>query len=429
MTDLELEERVRAALRAVADATPTEVVVRAHSRRTPRLLLIAALVAVAGIAASIVVAVERDDQPTAVTDQPAGPAAVASPLPTGFDVNTANPFFSAEGQAENVVEAYLRDRFPDYPSPGVSMEAPAEEGLVTRVRWSTGSETEGELASGDVFLRQVDGAWGVVATTTDDLDLSDLAYDGDRVIGTVTSTSDESLFVEVRDWRGDFVRQQPERFGGEVGQLDVDVANRLAPTTVRILQVGGTVLSIAEVRFDPSPLPAHRDFERCVTDHTTREKEPTPDILGRLCSDALDGDVIGSGAGGGPAWELIATDEPSGHWVTLRARDQIGTYRISADGDFDSLFLQLGPCCSFAGHVVVAGTLRPGTTGMRVTLGDGTAIAAEGFEDPSTGAVHSIALVPLRLIADDATARVEVRLADGTFEDAGLDLNLAILGG
>lgn len=429
MTDVELEERVRDALRAVADATPVDGSAVQPRGRTTRPWMVAAVLAVVAVAASLVAVAERDESVTTVTNQPTGPAAAASPLPAGFDVNTANPFFEAEGEPTDVTEAYLRDRFPDYPNPGVAVGAPAVEGPVARVRWSTSGETEGEIAAGDVFLRQVDGAWAVVATTTDDVDLSGLSYDGESVRGVVATTSDQSLFVEVRDWRGDFVHRAEERIGGRPGELEIDVPNRLAPTTVRVLQVGGTVLSVAEVRFDPTPLPAHDDFERCVTDNTTREKEPTPDIVNRLCADSLDGEVIGSGAGAAPGWELVASNEPSGHWVTLRARDQIGTYRIQTDGDFDSLFLQLGPCCAFANHVAVVGALRADTTGMRVILSDGTAIAGEGYRDPTNGVIHAMVLVPRRQIPDDATARVEVRLADGSFEDTGGDLNLAILGG
>lgn len=430
MTDVELEERVRAALRAVADATPTDAVHPVPRRgRTPRVLLVAALTVVVALAAALVVAVAGDDDVTTVADSNPGPAAVSSPLPEGFDVNSANPVFSGDGDAADVAAGYVRDRFPDFPSPGVSVEPPAMEGAIARARWSTGGGTEGDLASGDIFLRRVDGAWSVIAATTDDIDLSDLEYDGERLSGVVRTTSEQRVYAEVRDWRGDFVRRAPERFGGETGRLDIDVPNRLAPTTVRVLQVGGTVLSVAEVRFDPDPLPPHRDLEGCITEHTTREKEPTPDIVNRLCAGALDGEVIGSGAADGPAWELVATEEPSGHWVTLRARDQIGVYRIHVDGDIESLFTQLGPCCSFAGHVAVAGALRGGTTGMRVVLDDGTTFAGEGFEDAATGAVHSIVLVPLHLIEAEGTARVEVRHADGTFEDVGFDMDLAILGG
>lgn len=427
MTGTELEDRVRATLRAVAAATPTGVAT-ARPRRSHRALMIAASVAVAVAAGAVVLIVERDDSTTTVADAPPGPAAASSPLPNGFDPNTASPFFANDGQAADVAVAYLRARFPDYPRPGVAVEPAAIAGLLARVRWSTSGESEGVLASGDLFLRQVDGRWGVVAATTDDVDLSDLAYDGERVRGIVRTSSDESLFAEVRDWRGDFVRHAQERFGGGVDELEIDVRNPLAPATVRVLQVGGTVLSIAEIRFEPPPLAAHRDYERCAAEHNTKEKEPTPDIVSRLCAASLDGDVIGSGAGGGPTWELVATDEPTGHWVTFRARDQIGTYRIQSDGDFESLFTQLGPCCSFAGHVAIVGTLRPGTTGMRAVLADGTAFAAEGFEDPSNGVVHAVVLVPLRLIENDASAAVEVRLADGTFEHAA-DVNLAILGG
>lgn len=426
MTDTELEDRVRVALRAVARATPLDVT-PALRRRSPRALTIAASVVVAIAAGTVVLAVERDDATTTVTDAPPGPAATASPLPQGFDPSTASPFFSAEGDADGVAIAYLRARFPDYPEPGVSVAPSVDEGELRRARWSTSGPTEGELAGGDVFLRVVDGQWSVVAVTTDEVHLQNVEYDGERVHGVIETTGGQSLVVEVLDWRGDPLAP-PTNMDGFDSEIEIDVRNPMAPTIVQVRQVGGTTLSISEVRLDPAPLPTHRDYERCLAAHTTTEKMPTPDIVGRLCAASLEGDVIGSGAGDGPTWELVATDEPTGRWVTLRARDQIGTYRIQTDGDFDSLFTQLGPCCSFAGHVAIVGTLRPGTTGMRAMLVDGTAIAGEGFEDPSNGVVHSVVLVPLRLIQNDASASVEVRLADGTFEHAA-DMNLAILGG
>lgn len=430
MNDTELEDRVRTTLRAVADATP--VATTSHARR--RWPIVTAVATAAAAAIAIVAFVgTRDVDRAVVTDDPSpGPAGVSSPLPAGFDVGTANPVFSAAGEPDDVAEAYLRDRFPDYPAPGVTREPAVTEAGVVRVRWSTSGETEGRLSSGDVFLRLVDARWSVVAATTDDLDLSDLTYDGERLTGTIRSTADDSFVVDLLDWRGERVHEEggaPSSFGPDTGSITIDRRYRLMPIVARVTHVGGTVLAIAEVRLDPPPLPAHTDVESCTTELTSDAKEPTPDIVHRLCVASLDGAVIARG-GGSLTWELVASDEPSGHWVTLRSLDQIGTFRIQVGpDDTDALYTQMGPCCSTADSVVVVAALHSDADRLRVTLSDGHVFEAGVSKDTTTGVQYAVVLVPLDQLPADATAEIVIDLADGSTRHVEGSFDLAILGG
>jgi hypothetical protein len=430
MNDTELERRVRTTLRAVAEATPVDSTVAAWER-APRRRSLASMVAVAAAVAGLVgaaaalAAADRDEKTTKVDSANAPFAAGA--LPMNFEPTLAAPIFTAPGSVDEVAEAYMRARFPDYPAPGIVVE-PASQGEVRVVRWSTSTGDEGPIAAGGLQLRSVDGRWAVVAATTDSIDLAGLSYQGDRVRGVVRSASDQTVSIEVLDWKQERVRHAQEAIVAR-GDVAIDVPNRLAPTTVRVTLVGGTVLAVAEVRLEPPAVPPHRDFDGCIAKHTTMEKEPTPDIVGRLCAAALDGVVLGRGAASDPSWELVASDEPTGHWVTLRWRDLVGTFRIQTDPPAKAAFAQLGACCGLADNVAVVGALRAGSTGMQVVLGDGTAIAADGITDPATGVVYAVALVPASSTGPNPTARVAVRDGHGRFTDTGLDVNLRILGG
>ncbi len=426
MTDTELEDRVRAALHAVADATPLDAAPRSPRRRVaPYLAIAAALAIVVGAVALI----DRDDaEDVRVTAPPTTTEPDApSPLPASFDVRAGNPVFTGDGTADDVANAYLRARFPDHPSPGVHVETVETEGDLGRTRWSTGSELEGTLGSGELHLRIVDGHWSVIAATTDGLDLSALTYDGERVRGTVRSTSDESFQVELVSWRTEPSHDGsgPFSFGPAHGELEVDSPLPLQPVTARVMHLGGTVLAIAEVRFDPPPLPHHRDLDACVAEHTGEPDPPAP-VVHRLCAAALDGTVIAREEDR-HAWELVATDEPSGHWVTLRWRDLVGTFRMQTDGDFDSLFTQLGPCCTMNDDVVVAGALNRDATGLQLVLGD-RRVGATSFPDPETGVQYAVVVIPHDQIPrDDTNVLVQVRIGE-EWRDAA-EIDLATIGG
>lgn len=430
MNDTQLEERIRATLRSVADAAPRGTSRGGRPRSsTPRWVLAAASVLVAATIAAValgVAAADRDGDGEGT--RTADPVAMspASRLPAGFDPAAATPVFTADGDADAVATAYVRSRLPRLAS-----LAPVEmTGVVGRARWTTSSELEGVHATGEVLLRHIDGGWGVVAATTDAVDLGGLRYDGGHLRGVIQSESDELLRVELLDWRndtGERLRRAPEPFDSSDGTVTLDVEHRLAPVIVRANLVGGSILSITEVRLDAPPLAPHRDLEGCIRQHTTAAKEPTPDVLRRLCEASLEGTVVASGSGTDPAWELVASDEPTGHWVTLRWRDLVGQYRLQTDGEFDSLFTQIGPCCAIEGDTVVVGALRRDATGMQVVLGDGRAIAAQAFADPATGVRYAVVVVPQELVASSPTAETQIRVGD-RWQD-GPTMNLAVLGG
>ncbi len=445
-TDSELTARVRAALAAVADATPLEGPMPAPAPRRHPFRLIAAVAAAATLLVGTVSVVSRGAEDTPLRVGAPGSSDQPSSLPNGFDVTTATPLFSADGSPDEVGLRYLRDRFPDFPAPGVTADAAQTEGDSATVRWRTGDDG-GEIASGELYLRRSADRWAVVAAGTDGVDLSSLTYDGTRVAGTVRTTSDNSLFADVLDWQGQPVHRAPRPEGqpgaayrlGTAGgpsnsELDLDVMNPRAPAVVRVSLVGGTVLSVSEVRFDPPALPAHRDLAGCVEQGTNKEKEPTPDVLYRACAAALVGEIIGSGTAGDRQWELVASDEPSGHWVTLRSRDQIGVFRHQAGEEKagaraeQAPFFSLGPCCSIGDHVAMVGALHADAEALRVRLGDGSILEARATSDPGHTVRYAVVTVP-DTGARAGAARAEVLLRNGRRVPAGGEFRLTILGG
>ncbi len=442
--DPELEARVRATLHAVAEKTASAEGCRlpvADSRRRSTTRGLAAVAAAVLLLAGLTAIVRRDG-----ADGVQIPAASASGLPTGFDMATATPIFAAPGEVDDVVRAYLRSRFPDYPAPGITTGPAAVDGERATATWATGGGTEGELARGKVHLRRSGDWWAVVGAETAGVDLSTLSYDGTRVQGTITSTNGNSLFADALDWRGEPVHRSPERDGHQgaayrvgtaggpaTGALHIDIPHPGAPVIVRVNLVGGTVLSVSEVRFDP-PLPAaHRDYEGCVRANTTKEKEPLPDVVARQCAASLDGTVIATGAAGERVWELIATDEANGSWVTLRSRDQVGSFRIEVGDDLRDQepqrapFTQVGACCALGKFVAVAGTLHPDAAALRVRTSNGQVFEMPAARDPASRASYAVVLVPMT--PSPGTAVIEVILADGSVVPVPGTTSLAVLGG
>lgn len=286
------------------------------------------------------------------------------------------------------------------------MDAAEIRGDGAVARWST-SDSSGVIARGTVLLRVVGARWAVTAATTADVDLGDLAFDGSRVAGTVRSVHDDLLAVDVLDPTGAPLGAPPRGSGGQevedpfgtAGEgrraVEVDVPVPGGPAIVLVRLVGGTFLSVSELRLDP---PATRIVQ------------------------------LAAGAGQEPAWELVATDEATGHWVTLRAPQMTGTFRLQADGPVTTPYLQIGPCCELEDHILVAGALRRDATGLQLVLGDGTTIAAPAVEDPGRGARYAVIAVPRSRIPADATARVEIRIGD-ELVDSGLDFDLTPIGG
>lgn len=446
-----LEARIRDTLRAVADTTPsagfaTDAQTRPaeddadgrlgaapstivglaaplpeHGRRTGRasarqLLAVAAALVVAVGA----VAVLQGNRASQTTLPAQGTGAT---LPAGFDRATATPVFSGAGDERAVAQAYLDDRFPD--------RAPIVDGTdrgdgFAHAEWRVVEDVDGSgasqaIASGDVLMREIDGGWAVVAATTDGLDLSTLSYDGERVRGSAFTASPNSLFADVLTPAGEPVRHAPRpdgfteessfRFGTAAGPgrgaLPIDVEHRRAPAVVRITMIGGTMLSIAELRFDPPALASHRDYDACMQQHLPIEKEPAPDEVERQCAAALEGQVLASGSTAHRQWQLVASDEPSGSWVTLRGDDIVRVMRFNGPGPRS--VEELGADGFLIGdHTGVAVVVSGDAERVRVTTADGTAVEAPAVTDARSGLTVAILTLPGTSVG---SVRLEVQVA------------------
>lgn len=183
-----------------------------------------------------------------------------SGLPAGFDPLTAEPVFSAAGSADAVADAYMRERFPDHPNPGIELEPARSRGRRAYADWSTVDNGE-RIASGVLALRETDtGGWSVVAATTSGVDLSSVETTEGRVAGRVTTDNNNSLFADVFQpgetpaAGSPHPEGQPDaayRFGtaggpGD-GSLDIDVRVEPGSAVLRVNLVGGTILSITEL--------------------------------------------------------------------------------------------------------------------------------------------------------------------------------------
>jgi hypothetical protein len=168
------------------------------------------------------------------------------------DAASAPVVFSAEGDADAVADAYLRERFRDYPVPGVEIASITSDGAEATATWMTGGF--GAAPYGGTILLRSDGeTWGVLAATTDGVDLSEVAFDGRRVQGRITYTGIDILAVDVTNLAGEPVEGAPRpggypgaayRYGtageSDTGSFDLDLAATDEAVVVRAQYVGGT---------------------------------------------------------------------------------------------------------------------------------------------------------------------------------------------
>lgn len=186
----------------------------------------------------------------------------AAGLPQGVDLRTSGALFTAAGALDDVTAAYMRSRFPDYPTPAVRVDRARTRGTRAFATWASGDASE-PLATGLLVLTRTTEGWGVIAATTDGVDLSDVRAGDGRLRGRVVSEDDNALFADVLRADGTPVAGSPRpggfpgadyRFGTAGGPgrgaiaLDVPLAE---PAVLRVSLVGGTILSISEVQITP----------------------------------------------------------------------------------------------------------------------------------------------------------------------------------
>jgi hypothetical protein len=266
-TEIDFEEQVRQMLNERAADIPdrlrrdplpvTTVRPGMPVRRSRRLvhIAVAAAAVVAALAAGLVL---RPDDTREISAGSVDSAAHPPGLPSAFDTRRAPFVFSVPGEPDVVVGAYLRARFPDHPVPGVVTGPVASDGAQAVATWRLTGEGSAPYG-GTILLRSDDGTWGVVAATTDGVDLAGLTFDGQRVQGRITYAGIDHLASDVLDLAGEPVEGAPRpdgypgagyRFGtaggSDNGSLDLDVASTDQTVVVRAQYVGGTMLSIAE---------------------------------------------------------------------------------------------------------------------------------------------------------------------------------------
>ncbi|HUP84314.1 MAG TPA: hypothetical protein VM143_01480 [Acidimicrobiales bacterium] len=181
----------------------------------------------------------------------------AAATPSGYDVLTAEPvFLGGVGVVDEVTRAYLKDRFPDYPSPGIKVDTARTRGRRAFARW----EVADALAAGTLFLRQGEAGWDVIASTTDGIDLTGLRVEPGRVRGEARTTNINSMFADVLLLDGTPVPGAPRpdgqpgaeyRYATAAGpandavHIDVVIPSQ---AVLRVGLVGGTILALSELR-------------------------------------------------------------------------------------------------------------------------------------------------------------------------------------
>jgi hypothetical protein len=242
----------------------TDAVDTATSQRFRPLLVVAIAIMVAAVTATGIVISRDDDQPpTSVsTDAPAITPGELRSLPAGFDPSTAGSFYHALGTPSEVTLAYLGDRLHrDVATFGADVIALVDD--LATMRWAKVDQGGRFEIAGYVLLRRDVDSWGVIAASTDGVDLSGISRVGNQVHGVARTTMQGAFSADVFDLDG---KPVPEaRFPGGVqgaaylyataarGQapaLPIDVVVPDEPVVVRVHVVGGVLFSVSEVRLD-----------------------------------------------------------------------------------------------------------------------------------------------------------------------------------
>lgn len=209
-----------------------------------------------------------------VVPEVAGPAIdpmILSLLPWHFDASNAVPVYAADGDAMYVAVGYLASRFPDSEALGVEIAYLEEIDGFVLARWAWGLELNPEAEQveqgrgGWLLLRPNETGFEVIASTTNSVDLSSVAYGGELggVSGTITGPG--GLGVDVLTLEGTPVPSVPYPDGffpkaaylwGTAGVVDFsplafDVSPVSGPVIVRAHIAGGTLLSVSEFVLEP----------------------------------------------------------------------------------------------------------------------------------------------------------------------------------
>ena len=412
-----IEDELRSMLRRRADAVVVEPKPLAelgdrlpvdelrHTGSSRRLFPAAAAVVLAfGLTALALV--------TVLTDSPERPV---DQLPTPvapFDPETAAPVWTGEGIGLDGTPTEYRDpasaargylTFRQVLQPQVDPPVVTPTGTA-RVRWRT------EATSGTVYLRRVDGDyWLVVGAVDDELAFTDVSLRDGRLRFSVERAPGrmqiDGLAIAVfADGRavptgGDTVSEgdlaKPDagqlfHFDARFGKrpdVDVAVTTRNGAPTVRVRQVGGAYLSIAEFVVQPDDGPT-------------------------------GGRLIASGKVGARHWSIYGADHaaetdesPCFLWVIgpPAAEDTGGSQRCGFDGTSGVPFDHLGPAARDGGQTLYLGVL--GQTVARVGILAGQEADLVPVTDPihPAGARVFTAVIPHR---GDETI-ITLRAGDG----------------
>ena len=231
-------------------------------RARGRLIATVALSAVTAIVV-LTIAIRASDDTTApvVAGVPTTTPSPTASLPPGFEPQTAASFFTSAGTPDDVAKAYLRDRLH---APALEVRAAASSvvGDVVTIRLTS-------PFAGSILLRRDDTSWAVVASTTDGIDLSDVVREGRHVRGVARNAARQSSFAaDVLDLSGNPVPAAPFPQGvpgaeylyataarGSAPDMPIDVVVPDQSVVLRVYTVGGALLSVSEIRFDPAPIP------------------------------------------------------------------------------------------------------------------------------------------------------------------------------
>lgn len=340
----------------IAHGAPADVAPLTPARHPawPRLAAAAASLAIVGLAGALLVA--RGDGTTTVA--PAGPpdtAPAGSTPASGGDADDADdrdaPMMPdvppsvltshvvfGEGRGFDspaaLAEAWARSRFPDFPAPGVTLDAPlspTEAPDQAMVRYRTQTDPEGVLAQGALWTFERDGEWLVQVVTLDDVRIERAEITGRVLRFSGMASTDQPLAISILDGNGehlgapehggaDRIPVTEARFGGSV-VLDAPAD----PTVLRFELLGGTVLGVAEVPIDPVR-PAIS--ARVVSGDAGEDElgalaaETVADLLGD--GDRPAGGVTATGYAEEPANEadeaVIAVDTADGTYLVHLAR-------------------------------------------------------------------------------------------------------------